>query len=368
MERNPLIDGFRGLSIGLVIIGHLMQFRFLDYLQAPPVAIFAYPADFIPQLPFNFGHLLGDIGVDLFFIISGFLITSLLLHEEQMRGSINVRAFYTRRIFRILPAFYAYLLAIVALTLIGVIHVPYADILRSGAFLTDLHRFSRHWFVAHTWSLSVEEQFYILWPALLIVFAKARGRLGLACFVGLLGLSAFSPLAGRFSYIAIGALYAMSPRVKREIDAIGGRPWAPLLAIGLFAIAFLPPGLAVLGKILDAAGPVLLAILFFGALTKGGPLCRLVSLVWLQRLGLISYSVYLWQQLSLGPAFEYGGGRLLSFPLFFLVPALISYFVIERPFIDVGRGLSKRMERDAQSRAARASTSPATDQPSIATP
>ena len=368
MERNPLIDGFRGLSIGLVVIGHLMQFRFLDYLQAPPVAIFAYPSDFIPQLPFNFGHLLGDIGVDLFFIISGFLITSLLLHEEQMRGSINVRAFYTRRIFRILPAFYAYLLAIVALTLIGVIHVPYADILRSGAFLTDLHRFSRHWFVAHTWSLSVEEQFYILWPALLIVFAKARGRLGLACFVGLLGLSAFSPLAGRFSYIAIGALYAMSPRVKREIDAIGGRPWAPLLAIGLFAIAFLPPGLAVLGKILDAAGPVLLAILFFGALTKGGPLCRLVSLVWLQRLGLISYSVYLWQQLSLGPAFEYGGGRLLSFPLFFLVPALISYFVIERPFIDVGRGLSKRMERDAQSRAARASTSPATDQPSIATP
>ena len=225
MERNPLIDGFRGLSIGLVIIGHLMQFRFLDYLQAPPVAIFAYPADFIPQLPFNFGHLLGDIGVDLFFIISGFLITSLLLHEEQMRGSINVRAFYTRRIFRILPAFYAYLLAIVALTLIGVIHVPYADILRSGAFLTDLHRFSRHWFVAHTWSLSVEEQFYILWPALLIVFAKARGWLGLACFVGLVGLSAFSPLAGRFSYIAIGALYAMSPRVKREIDAIGGRPW-----------------------------------------------------------------------------------------------------------------------------------------------
>ena len=368
MGRNPLIDGFRGLSIALVIAGHLMQFRFQDYLRPPPITIFTFPADFIPQLPFNFGYLLGDIGVNLFFIISGFLITSLLLHEERMRGSINVRAFYTRRIFRILPAFYAYLLAIAALTLVGVVHVPYGDILRSGAFLTDLHRFSRQWFVGHTWSLSVEEQFYILWPALLIVFAKARGRLGLACFVGLLALSAFSPLATRFCYIAIGALYAMSPRVKQEIDAIGARPWAPLLAIGLFAVAFLPPGLDFPGKILNAAGPVLLAILFFGALGEHGPLRHLVNLTWLQRLGLISYSVYLWQQISLGPAFVYGGNRLLSFPLLFLVPALISYFAIERPFIEVGRRLSKRLNRAAQSRPAHDSTSPATDQPSIATP
>ena len=327
-----------------------MQFRFLDYLQAPSIAIFAYPADFIPQLPFNFGHLLGDIGVDLFFIISGFLITSLLLHEEQMRGSINVRAFYTRRIFRHPAGGLRLSVCDRRAHADGRVAVPYSDILRSGAFLTDLHRFSRHWFVAHTWSLSVEEQFYILWPALLIVFAKARGWLGLGCFVGLLALSAFSPLATRFSYIAIGALYAMSPRVKREIDAIGARPWAPSLAIGLFAVAFLPPGFLLLGKILNAAGPLLLAVLFFGALGKHGPLRHLVNLTWLQRLGLISYSVYLWQQISLGPAFVYGGGRLLSFPLLFLVPALVSYFVIERRFIGIGRRLSKRMDRDAQSR------------------
>ena len=295
MGRNPLIDGFRGLSIGLVIIGHLMQFRFLDYLQAPSVL----SSRILPTSSLSSLLILVICSATSAFIyfhyqrISDHFASSARRADARLGQCASV---YTRRIFRILPAFYAYLLAILALTLIGVIHVPYADILRSGAFLTDLHRFSPHWFVGHTWSLSVEEQFYILWPALLIVFAKARGWLGLACFVGLLALSAFSPLAGRFSYIAIGALYAMSPRVKQEIDAIGARPWAPLLALGLFAIAFLPPGLVVLGKILVAAGPVLLAILFFGALTKGGPLCRLVSLVWLQRLGLISYSVYLWQQ------------------------------------------------------------------------
>ena len=368
MERNALIDGFRGLSIGLVVVGHLMQFRFQDYLQLPPIAIPGYTDEFIPQLPFNFGHLLGDIGVNLFFIISGFLITSLLLHEETKRGSISVRAFYTRRILRILPAFYAYLLAIAALTLIGLVHVPYSNILRSGAFLSDLHRFPSHWFVAHTWSLSVEEQFYILWPALLIVFAKARGWLGLAIFVGLLALSPVSPLATRFAYIAIGALYAMSPRVKREIDAIGARSWAPLLAIGLFAIAVMPPGVVFLDNILNAAGPVLLAVLFFGALAKQGPLCRLVDMVWLQRLGLISYSVYLWQQLSLGPTSMYGGHWMLSLPFFFLAPALISYFAIERPFIAIGRRLSKGMEAAAPSRPAHDSISPAADQPSIATP
>ena len=285
-----------------------------------------------------------------------------------MRGSINVPAFYMRRIFRILPAFYAYLLVIVALTLIGLVHVPYSHVLRSGAFLTDLHRFPRNWFVAHTWSLSVEEQYYILWPALLIVFAKARGWLGLASFVGLLLWSPVSPLATRFAYIAIGGLYAMSPRVKGEIDAIAARPWAPLLAIGLFAAAFLPPSFLLLGEILNAAGPVLLAVLFFGALARRGPLRHLVNLVWLQRLGLISYSVYLWQQISLGPTIEYGGNWLLSFPLFFLAPALISYFAIERPFIEIGRRLSKRIGRAAQLRPANDSISPAADQPSIAMP
>ena len=197
--------------------------------------------------------------------------------------------------------------------------------------------------MSHTWSLSVEEQHYIIWPALLIVFAKARGWLGLAFFIGLLVGSLRSPIATRFSYIAIGALYAMSPRVKEEIDAIGARPWAPLLAIGLFPVAFLPRGH--LTEIIDAAGPVLLAVLFFGALGKRGPLYHLVDLTWLQRLGVISYSVYLWQQISLGPAFAYGGNRLLSFPLFFLVPALVSYFSIERRSIGIGRRLSKRMDR-----------------------
>ena len=107
-------------------------------------------------------------------------------------------------------------------------------------------------------------------------------------------MSPVSPLATRFAYIAIGGLYAMSPRVKGEIDAIAARPWAPLLAIGLFAAAFLPPGFLLLGEILDAAGPVLLAVLFFGALARRGPLCHLVNLVWLQRLGL-----HLIQRLSL---------------------------------------------------------------------
>ena len=368
MQRNALIDGFRGLSIALVIAGHLIQFRFQDELRPLPGIVFKSTDNFMTTLPFNLGYLLGDIGVNLFFIISGFLITSLLLHEERTRGSINLPAFYIRRIFRILPAYYAYLLAIAALTLIGLVHVPCSNILRGAAFLTDLHRFPRDWFVGHTWSLSVEEQYYILWPAVLIVFAKARGWLGLGGFVGLLACAPFSPLATRFSYIAIGGLYAMSPPVKREIDAIGARPWAPLLAIGLFAVLFVPPSFFFLGEILNAAGPVLLAIPFFGALAQRGPLYHLVGLRWLQRLGLISYSVYLWQQISTGPPIEYGRNWLLSFPLFFFVPAIISYFAIERPFIAIGRRLSKRISRDAQWRAANDSMPPAADQPLIATP
>ena len=93
-----------------------MQFRFQDFLQ-PSLVSFSSTDGVITQLPLHLGFLLSEVGVNLFFIISGFLITSLLLREERMRGSINVTAFYMRRVFRILPAFYAYLLVIVALTL-----------------------------------------------------------------------------------------------------------------------------------------------------------------------------------------------------------------------------------------------------------
>ena len=138
MQRDALIDGFRGLSILLVIVGHLAKFRFQNYLQFRHIPSFTSTDEFITQLTLRVLYPLSDIGVNLLFIVSGFLITSLLLHEERMSGSINVLAFYTRRIFRILPAFFAYLFAIVALTLIGLVHVPYSDILRSGVFLTDL--------------------------------------------------------------------------------------------------------------------------------------------------------------------------------------------------------------------------------------
>lgn len=321
MERNRLIDGFRGLSIVLVVLGHLIQFRFQDHINN--------------SIIFNLGALSGAVGVNLFFIISGFLITSLLLREEEREGSINVKAFYIRRLFRILPAFYVYLLALVAMTIVGIVHVPYTNIVRSAAFITDLHRLERNWFIGHTWSLSVEEQFYIVWPASLIVFARSRAPLASVIFIILIALSPVAPLANRFSYIAIGSLYAVSPLVKEWIDSVGRRPWAPLLAVVVFAPVFLPEGY--LGTAINACGAILLAIVFFGALDRG-PIGGLVSLIWLQRLGLISYSVYLWQEISLGPA-SAGNSWLLRFPLFFMVPAVISYFVIERPFIRIGRKL-----------------------------
>jgi peptidoglycan/LPS O-acetylase OafA/YrhL len=112
--------------------------------------------------------------VTLFLVISGFLITSLLLQEQADTGRIRLGAFYARRAFRILPAACVYLvtLAIAALTSAAV-RIPSTDWLHALTFTMNYHQ-ARSWWLGHLWSLSVEEQFYLLWPAAIVILGRRR--------------------------------------------------------------------------------------------------------------------------------------------------------------------------------------------------
>src|SRR5262249_20748685 len=120
----------------------------------------------------------GNLGVRIFFVISGFLMTVLLEREFDRTGRISLSGFLQRRAFRILPSFFVYLGVVAVLSAAGVLAVQRRDLLMAATFTMNYHA-PRSWYVGHLWSLSVEAQFYLSWAALRIAVGRS-GMLAVA--------------------------------------------------------------------------------------------------------------------------------------------------------------------------------------------
>jgi len=157
VRRIPALDGLRAASLVLVLLAHLTGTRHFLALSALS----------------RFGDI-GNLGVSVFFVISGYLITTLLLREHATSGRIDLVGFYERRAWRILPAAGAYLLAhaVFAVTT-GSSQFSLSDWLHALTFTMNYHQ-DRAWSVGHLWSLSVEEQFYFWWPAAMLALGPRR--------------------------------------------------------------------------------------------------------------------------------------------------------------------------------------------------
>jgi peptidoglycan/LPS O-acetylase OafA/YrhL len=157
----PSLDGLRALAVLLVIALHSLQ----RLSMTQPVSWWWLAL----------GN--GALGVFLFFIISGYLITTLLVRELAKTGHISLRGFYARRAFRILPPLYAYIAFITVLGLTG--HMPGFNRTELWTALTLTRNYSLHaslWSFEHLWSLCIEEQFYLLWPGVLVLSVLAAHR------------------------------------------------------------------------------------------------------------------------------------------------------------------------------------------------
>jgi peptidoglycan/LPS O-acetylase OafA/YrhL len=266
----------------------------------------------------------GFVGVDVFFVLSGFLITGLLIRERETAGAISLRNFYVRRARRILPAAIVVLVVtlVAAIAVASPIDLPrFADDAAASALSVGNMRFalqSMDYFSAtvspspflHYWSLGVEEQFYLVWPALLIFTARGArpalavaGALALVAVLSLLTAVvltdaaapwAFYSLPSRAWQLAIGGFLAAVPlqRAGRLIGAVlsvtGWLGLAAVLASGVFLIdASTPyPGTAAILPTLGAAA------LVAGGTRRGSP-GALLATAPLRFLGRISYSLYL---------------------------------------------------------------------------
>lgn len=360
LKRDSLLDGWRGVSVLCVIIGHFVGHRFASSFQQTPFRRFLEEGltsgnidAFVTNIAARLLAPIPALGVDVFFMTSGYLITTLLLKEERDNGGVSVKAFYIRRVFRILPAFYAYLATIVGLAWFGWVEASARDVAFAGSFLCSLPDAACGWFVGHSWSLSVEEQFYLLFP--LAFIALARWRVPLLCLtLGALTALYFPfPRALSFAHILLGALIATSPRARAGLLRVA-RPGA-IVAAALIVLAQAFLDATPIYPILNAFRPLLIAVIFFGTLNGVGPFVRLVEISAFQKVGLVSYSLYLWQQLSTAEPALYANFSAGLSPLLFVFPALVSYRFIEQPMVRIGRRFSAAAtERSASARRARA--------------
>lgn len=298
----------------------------------------------------------GNLGVEAFFVLSGFLITTLLLKEGDKRGTIDIRRFYVRRIRRILPAFYVWIAALYALSAFGLIRVSARDFLGTALFVGDYFPGSpsQSWWTGNSWTLSIEEWFYVFFPALVIFlgYRKAVGPLiGIVAIEPILRVAEYlrhvDPVAitfqthTRFDTIAYGCLLAIFLR-ERRVRAWFASRWADgaavvALAIVAIVIPTFDAKLAPIFKFLigfpvDAIGvAIVIGYIVERPLGVAARALSLRPIVWL---GTISYSLYLWQQPFLAPtnplplSVRLGGA---------LTCAALSYYLVERPILAFGQ-------------------------------
>ena len=351
---RPALDGLRAIAVGGVVTYHL-------------------GATWLPG---------GFLGVDLFFVLSGFLITSLLLDEIQGRGSIAYGAFLARRARRLLPALYLLLLAVCAWAAWVALPEAIGDL--RGAALAALFYVANWFFIAtgqsyfadslgpspleHTWSLAIEEQFYLLWPLLILAFVRRLGPRALIVALVLLIAGSVLSMAvlydagdpsvayfgtlSRVHELLVGCLLAYL--VHRGLvmpAAIRWTAWVPLVLIGvMMATVSDMTTFYYRGGSLAFCLVVAWLILALGAGLPGGGPTRLLSWAPLAWIGLISYGIYLWHWpliLWLTPASTGLDGVSLALLRLgaTLAVATASYYLVERPIRrgSIGRlGLTPR--------------------------
>jgi peptidoglycan/LPS O-acetylase OafA/YrhL len=337
---RAVLDGVRGLAIAIVVAFHA----------------FGWPAE-------------GTLGVDLFFVLSGFLITTLLLEEHQATGTISIRRFYGRRARRLLPALFVLLAPFL---LLAGVSAAMTGSLRSPLFvgLASALTYTSNIVVAadssavpagmiHLWSLAAEEQFYIVWPLLLLVLIRAGGArlVGRALVVGLMAAVVYrlqllvrgasiervyyAPDAHADSLLigcAVGCFLARgrlpawisSSARMREVASV---VTLTLIIAAVFLLERVPQRLAYETLLLPTAFALVAGIFIVCALTGETVVARGLSVQPVVFLGQISYSLYLWH-LPLLVAFA-GVDREVGLPTIAAVAMAVGLATCSRRFIEL---------------------------------
>jgi peptidoglycan/LPS O-acetylase OafA/YrhL len=344
----PGLDAMRAVAICLVVLFH----------QGLPVS--------------------GPLGVVVFFVLSGFLITSLLLKEIRNTGTISLRNFYRRRAFRIFPAFYLCWIVTAVLMLATHRKIIWKEALASFFYLANYARavlpVSRqaNFFMGISWSLAIEEQFYLLWPlSLLWIWRKPRRaahavvgiilaiwlwRAVLMVSFGVPWSYIYNAFDTRADALMVGSLLAIllyGERIPAFLFPLISTRWLVLVPIAALALVsrldLYPPRSLMLQLISFSLAPVLAAVILLQWVFWGAAGWRFLEHWSIKLIARLSYAIYLYHPMALGlqryiPVPH--GQRLLVIPIMLAIAAA-SYYLVERPFMrirDRGRRASILMD------------------------
>ncbi|HXJ39311.1 MAG TPA: acyltransferase [Bryobacteraceae bacterium] len=335
--KLPALDGVRALAISFVLIGHCMMAN---------------------SLLRNYGTLVGEAGVSVFFVLSGFLVTRVMLLDEARTGRLRLGRFYLRRALRIFPAFYT-LLALLAIS-VTVNFLPNPGNQTwwaSGLYFRNF--VGAGWDTGHLWSLSLEEQFYLLWPIAFFLLRTRQNRLLL------IGVAVVASIVWRAYWLAAvpsppsaAAIQAIHCWPQMRLDtfligaafAIGDWNW-PRTLLPRFILPFLGiwhenapfhgwtlPVETVVTSF--AIGALILWLVKTPDLRPAHHLSR-PGVVYV---GVLSYSIYLWQQIFLGPHLHWWSPGAIA------GCALASYYLVERPALRWKERLDQRWPQSLRPR------------------
>jgi len=327
--RIKALDGLRAVAVGLVIWAHLSS-------------------HFSGR-----GDALGMLGVRIFFVLSGFLITSLMVGERKRSGRISISSFYLRRAFRILPAFYTFLIAVAVANICHIIYIPNQSFISSLLYIRNYAAWDVY--TGHLWSLSVEEQFYIVWPVVMSL-TRTRG----ACLCAGLMLPVSFAVRTFSSFTLPGALGFFANADSLACGCLVALLWSHLANVALWQRIissgwFRVTPLIILGLVklqsighFRAAATLLINVLIAALIERivrypMGPITRILSSRPFTVIGTLSYSLYLWQQ-------PFAGGSALPIQqapwnlLAIVTCATASYRLVEAPMLRVGANFRERLD------------------------
>ncbi len=284
---------------------------------------------------------MGFLGVKIFLVISGYIITKLLAAEDAAQGTVNALYFYARRIFRIIPAYLFYVACVFAAGYAGWI-MPLRGQGACIVFLANTAFAECAWSFIHFWTLAVEEQFYIVWPLFFLFVPRAwRAHcIFLAFFAFALSSVFHAPMpktwqgtSWAFCFILMGAAYAESYYMRRVVRGAGVAGFLVSLA---YIVITLPIRPASVGSWDNAVYDLIMpftVLCVIAATYNARRFIRLGIFRITAHIGVASYGIYLWQQIVADFSRAYPAGSPLLMPLVVIPFIVFSYYAIERPAI-----------------------------------
>ncbi len=346
----PQLDGLRGIAVLMVVAYHI------------PVVGSSHLVSLICGLIYQLR--LGAVGVDIFFVMSGFLITGVLLQSRNAPRTAASMQFYAKRALRIFPIYFLCLSYCIVFQ-----SLSRQESWFSGFFLENYHLIGTHGLstsFSHTWSLSIEEQFYLAWPWLVWFLPLASGRLATGFLVPAISIAIafaivnlmnqpdgqwaiFEASPVRMLSLSLGGYLAYRAIENKPLDGKYAALWM-LGGVAILAGAKLAQSRIGIGNYYHMLGVPGFALMSFGlvaaALAPRGrnvtALRRALSVAPLRSVGAVSYGLYLYHYIvfwSFGMIFETGGARsvsparLIAALLLTVVITVASYHFIEQPFL-----------------------------------